>query len=210
VVIVDPVLEDAPPRLQEQRAFFVSTTASVLGDPRFVPLFEDVLRRAATRLVQGEGAIRLELERPLEVIVAEVDPISPELAVELRAIDPPSPEVVSAERADRLRDVIAVERTASLVLLVGGVVLAVVAVIRGGPGALLPFGASLAGTALVLFGMLLVGRALLLSEIEPADRADAARIAWNIVIADLRTALLLTAAAGAIAVVAGGALGRRA
>jgi hypothetical protein len=209
VVIVDPVLEGAPPGLQEQRALFVTTTASVLGDPRFVPLFEGVLRRAATRLVEGEGAVRLELERPLQVVITEVEPISPELAAELAAIDPPEPEVVSAARADRLRGILRVERTASLALLIGGAVLVTVALIRGGPGALVPFGATLAGASLVLFGLLLLGRTLLLAEIEPATRADAAEIAWNLVVADLRIALLVSAGVGAAAVVVGGLLGHR-
>ncbi|MGZ8604730.1 MAG: hypothetical protein ACXWX9_08255 [Actinomycetota bacterium] len=209
VVIVDPVLENATPELRQQRAFIVTTTATVLGNERFIPVFEGVLRRAATRLVEGEGAIVLELDRPLDLVVEEVDRISPEVAAELDAIDPPEPEVVSAQQADRLRGFVAFERSVSLVLLLGGVALAVIAVVRGGPRALLPFGAALAGACLVLFGVLLFGRSLLLSEIEPASRADAAAAAWNIVIADLRTALLISAAAGALAVVAGGLLGRR-
>jgi hypothetical protein len=209
VVIVDPVLEDAAPEIQQQRAFIVTTTATVLGHERFVPVFEGVLRRAATRLLEGEGAVVLELERPLELVVDEVQEISPEVAAELAEIDPPEPEVVSASQADRLRGFVAFERAVSLALLVAGLALAVLAVVRGGPRALLPFGASLAGACLVLFGLLLFGRSLLLSGIEPASRADAAAAAWNIVIADLRTALLISAAAGALAVVAGGVLGRR-
>jgi hypothetical protein len=66
---------------------------------------------------------------------------------------------------------------ASLALLVAGVALAVIAVVRGGPRALLPFGATLAGACLVLFGMLLVGRILLLSGITPESQADAAAAA---------------------------------
>jgi hypothetical protein len=209
VVIVEPVLEDAAPELQEQRAFIVTTTTSVLGDRRFVPVFQGVLRRAATDLVEGEGPVVLELDRPLDLVVEEVEPISPEFAAALAEIDPPEPEVVSTAQADRLRAVIAFERAVSVVLLVAGAVLVTLAVVRGGPVALLPFGATLAGACLVLFGMLLAGRLLLLSGIHPDGRAEAAGAAWNIVIADLRTALLLSAAAGAVAVVAGGVLGRR-
>lgn len=209
VVIVDPALRNAPEAIRQQRAFIVTTTASILGDARFVPVFEDVLRRAHTRLVEGAGPVRLELERPLEVVIDRVRPFSPQVAAELEAIDPPSVVVVSATRADRLRGFIAVERALSVILLVAGAVLVVVAVIRGGPRALLPFGATLAGACLVLFGVLLLGRSMLLSGIHPESRADAAEAAWDIVIADLRTALLLSAAVGAIAVVAGGVLGRR-
>lgn len=210
VVIVDPVLERAPEELQEQRAVIVTTTASVLGSARFVPIFEGVLRRAHTRLIEGEGAVRLELDRPLDEVIAEIEAISPELAAELDAVDPPEPEVVSAAQADRLRGFIAFEQAVSVVLLVAGVLLVIVAVIRGGPRALLPFGATLAGACLVLFGVLLAGRSLLLSGIHPASRTDAAEAAWDVVVADLRTALLIGAAAGAVAVVVGGVLGRRA
>jgi hypothetical protein len=86
----------------------------------------------------------------------------------------------------------------------------VVAVVRNGARALLPFGATLAGACLVLFGALLFGRTVLLGAIEPANRAAAAEAAWDVVIADLRAALLISAAAGGLAVVAGGILGRRA
>jgi hypothetical protein len=210
VVIVEPVLDVAPREIQEQRDFIVTTTESVLGDARFVPVFRGVLRHAATDLLEGEGAVRLELQRPLDWVVTEVEPISPELAAELAAIEAPSPEVVSASQADALRGIVAFERAVSLAILAAGVALAVIAVVRGGPRALLPFGATLAGACLVLFGMLLVGRVLLLSGIEPEVRADAAAAAWTIVISDLRTALLISAAAGGIAVLAGGLLGRRA
>ncbi|MGH2636660.1 MAG: hypothetical protein ACRDHU_11030 [Actinomycetota bacterium] len=210
VVIVEPALVNAPEEIREQRAFIVSTTASVLGDARFVPLFEDVLRRAHQRLVEGEGPVRLELERPLDLVVLEVEPISPELAAELDAIDAPSVVVVSAAQADRLRGFVAVERAVSVILLVAGTLLVLVAVIRGGARALVPFGATLAGACLVLFGLLLLGRSLLLSGIHPQSRAAAAEAAWDIVIADLRTALLVSAAAGALALVAGAVLGRRA
>jgi hypothetical protein len=210
VVIVDPVLESAPPEIQRQRTFIVMTTASVLGDARFVPVFRGVLRRAAIDLMDGEGPVRLKLDRPLDWIVTEVEPISPQLADGLAAIHPPEPEVVSASQADRLRGLVEFERAVSLVLLIAGAALAIVAVVRGGPRTLLPFGATLAGASLVLFGMLLVGRTLLLSGINPASRVEAAGAAWDVVIADLRTALLISAGAGALAVVAGGILGRRA
>ncbi len=98
----------------------------------------------------------------------------------------------------------------SVALLVLGAALVVVALLRGGPGALLPFGATLAGACLVLFGTLLAGRSLLLWGIHPEARADAAEAAWNVVVADLRTTLLVSAAVGGIALVAGGVLGRRA
>jgi hypothetical protein len=209
VVIVDPVLDDAAPELREQRAVIVATTANVLGDRRFVPVFQGVLRRAATDLVEGEGPVVLHLDRPLSLVVDEVEPISPELAAELAQIDPPEPEVLPADRADDLRGFVAFERTASLVLLFAGVLLVVLAVARGGAGMLLPFGTTLAGACLVLFGALLAGRSILLSGLEPQSRADAAAAAWNIVLGDLRTALLISAAAGAVAVVAGGVLGRR-
>lgn len=210
VVIVDPVLDDAPSALQQQRTFLVTTTAAVLANERFVPVFEDVLFRAATRLAEGEGAVRLDLEGPLDVVITEVEPLSPELAAQLSEIDPPAPEVVSAAQADWLRGFIAIERAVSVVLLAVGVLLVVLALIRGGARALLPFGATLAGACLVLFGVMLVGRTLLLGAIEPAARAQAAEAAWDVVVADLRTALLLSAGAGAVAVVAGGVLGRRA
>ena len=208
VVIVDPVLEHAPKEVRDQPDLILSTTASVLGSARFVPVFEDVLRLAAIALLEGEGAVRLDLDRPLELVTVEVEPFSPEAAAALARVDPPSPVIVSAVRADRLRGFLAFERSASLILLGAGVALAVTAVVRGGPRALLPFGATLAGASLVLFAGLLFGRMLLLSGIEPATRADAAAAAWKIVIADLRNALLISAAAGVLAVVSGGLLGR--
>jgi hypothetical protein len=56
VVIVDPVLDEATPEIQQQRAFIVATTTTVLGDRRFVPLFR-VLRRGR-RLLEGDGQWR--------------------------------------------------------------------------------------------------------------------------------------------------------
>jgi hypothetical protein len=209
VVIVDPALERAPRQIRQQREVILTTTEAILDDPRFVPLFQDALRGAATQLVDGDGAVRLDLEGPLDLVVVEVRPVSPEVADELATVDPPAPEIVSAARADRLRGAIAVERAASLVLVVGGAILAAIALLRGGPGALVPFGASLAGASLVLFGTFLFGRWLLLAGIEPAARAAAAATAWNIVLGDLRTAMLVSAAAGGLALVLGAALGRR-
>jgi hypothetical protein len=172
-------------------------------------IFQGVLRRAATRLLEGDGAVRLELDPSVELVVAEVERVSPEVATELAGIDPPEPVIVSAARADALRGFIAVEQAVSVVLLIGGVILGVVAVIRGGPRALLPFGATLAGAALVLFAVLLFGRFLFLAGIQPPERAEAAAAAWNIVVADLRTALLLSAGAGGMILVVGAVLGRR-
>lgn len=209
LVIVDPALENAAPEIQQQRTFIVTTTASVLGNERFVPLFEEVLRRAAIRLVEGEGAVRLELDRPLEEIIAEVTPLFPELAAELAAAAVPKPEVVPAREADRLRGFIEFERAASVVLLVLGALLTLVAVLRNGARALLPFGATLGGACLVLFGALLFGRTVLLDAIEPANRAAAAEAAWDVVVADLRAVLLVSAGVGGLAVLAGGILGRR-
>ncbi|MEX0743652.1 MAG: hypothetical protein WD248_04755 [Actinomycetota bacterium] len=210
LVIVDPALENADLLIQEQRTFIVTTTASLLGNERFVPLFEEVLRRAATRLVEGEGAVRLELDRPLEVVIADIEPLFPELAAELAAASVPEPEVVSAREADRLRGFIEFQRTASVLLLVLGALLTLVAVFRNGARALLPFGATLGGACLVLFGALLFGRTVLLGAIEPANRVAAAEAAWDVVIADLRAILLISAGAGGLAVLAGGILGRRA
>jgi hypothetical protein len=207
VVIVDPLLDGAVDGVG--RTFIVTTTATVLGDERFIPVFEDVLRRAAVQLVEGEGEVTLELDRPLDVIVQEVEPISPELADLLAAIDAPEPVVVGSRQADQLRGIVAFERTVSIALLAIGLGLVVVAVGLGGPAALLPFGATLAGACLVLFAVLLAGRSLLLSGIEPDSRAEAAVAAWNVVISDLTVALLVSGAAGAVAVVAGGILGRR-
>jgi hypothetical protein len=209
VVIVDPVLENAPQPVREQRAFIVTTTSAVLGHARFVPVFRGVLRGAATQLVDGRGPIVLELDRPLELVVQEIEPVSPELAADLAAIDPPEPTVVSAEQADRLRAFLAFQRTVSIGLLAIGVVLVVAAAFRGGAFTLLPFGASLAGACLLVFGMLLVGRSMVLSGIHPEERAAAAADAWNIVIADLRTALLVAAGVGALAVLVGGAAAHR-
>ena len=205
-MIVDPVLDDAAPEVQEQRAFIVTTTESVLGDPRFVAVFQGVLRRTATELVDGTGPVRLELQRPLDWVVTEVEPISPDLADQLAAVDAPRIQVVSPGLADDLRGFIALERTVSVALLVLGAALVVVALIRGGPRALLPFGATLAGACLVLFGTLLADRSLLLWGIHPEARADAAEAAWNVVVSDLRSMLLVFAAVGGIALSpAGGA-----
>jgi hypothetical protein len=209
IVIVDPALEDATPEVRAQRAVIVTTTAAVLGNERLVAVFEDVLRRAATRLVDGRGALRLELDDALEVIAEEAEAISPEVAAELAAVDAPEPEVISAARAEALRGFIAVERAISLVLLTIGAALTIAAVARGGGRTLLPFGATLAGACLLLFAALLAGRSLLLTGISPAERAEAARTAWDVVVGDLRIALLIGAAAGGIAVIAGGVLGRR-
>ncbi|HEX6331125.1 MAG TPA: hypothetical protein VF129_07540 [Actinomycetota bacterium] len=207
VVIVDPLLDGAVDGVG--RTFIVTTTATVLGDERFIPVFEDVLRRSAVQLVEGEGPVTLELDRPLDVIVQEVEPVSPEVAEMLAEIDAPEPVVVGSRQADQLRGIVAFERAVSLALLIVGLALVVVAVILAGPFSLLPFGATLAGACLVLFAVLLAGRSLLLSGIEPDSRAEAAAAAWDVVISDLTIALLVSAGAGAIAVVAGGVLGRR-
>jgi hypothetical protein len=209
IVIVDPALENADPLIRQQRTFIVTTTAGLLSNERFVPVFEEVLRRAATRLVEGKGSVRLELDRPLEEVIAEISPLFPELAAELATMNVPEPEVLPAREADRLRGFIEFERAASVVLLVAGALLTVMAVVRNGARSLLPFGATLAGACLVLFGALLFGRTVLLDAIEPANRAAAAEAAWDVVVADLRTVLLISAAAGGLAVVAGGILGRR-
>jgi hypothetical protein len=209
VVIVDPVLDEAAPEIQQQRAFIVATTTTVLGDRRFVPLFQAVLHRAAADLLEGDGPVTLQLDRPLDLVVEEIEPLSPEVATALAAVDPPEPEVVSAAQAGRLRAVVRFERTVAAVLLVAGAASLVLALIRGGPFALVPFGATLAGASLVLLGMLLVGRGLLLAGVHPRSRADAAAEAWSIVIRDLQTALLLSVSAGAVALVVGGLLARR-
>jgi hypothetical protein len=207
IVIVDPLLDGAVEGVG--RTFIITTTATVLGNERFIPVFEDVLRRAAVQLVEGEGAVTLELDRPLDVLVQEVEPISPELAELLASIDAPEPVVVAERQADELRGIVAFGRNLALALLVVGLILVVLAVVVGGPFVLLPFGATLAGACLVLLAVLLAGRSLLLSGIQPESRAEAASAAWNVVIADLTIALMVSAAAGAIAVVAGGILGRR-
>jgi hypothetical protein len=208
VVIVDPVLDEAAPEIRRQRAFIVATTTTVLGDRRFVPMFQGVLRQASADLLEGDGPVLLHLDRPLDLVVAEIEPISPQVAAALAEIDPPAPEVVSVAQADRLRAIIGFERAASAVLLVAGAALLVLALIRGGPFALVPFGATLAGASLVLLGMLLVGRGLLLAGVHPQSRADASADAWGIVIRDLQTALLLAVTGGAAAVVVGGVLAR--
>jgi hypothetical protein len=75
---------------------------------------------------------------------------------------------------------------------------------------LLPFGTTLAAASLLLLGMLLAARPVLLAGIHPSGRAEAAAEAWTIVVGDLRTVLLVSAAAGGVALVAGAVLGRRA
>ena len=208
IVIVDPVLDAAPAEVRRQRPVIIATTKSVLGDERFVPVFEGVLRRAHGALLDGDGAVHLQLAPALDAVVVEVRKLSPGVADELATVVPPSPVVISAGQADRIRSVIGFERAASWGLLIGGLILVAVAAIGSGPRALVPFGVTLAiSSGLVLLLLLGIGG---LVDVEVASASeDAASSAYGVLIGNLRTMLMITALVGVGSAVAARVMVRR-
>lgn len=208
-VIVEPAIERSPPRVQRQRATIVATTRQILGDERFVAVFEDVLRSTHRSIFEGGGEGRLRLEPAVRAVATEIQRFSPEVATQLRAVEPPAPVVVSADGARRVRSLLDTERTVAIGLLAVGGILVVIAVLGAGPRALLPFGVALAGACVALVLLLLFARTLVGVEVASASR-PAATAAFDVVIGGLRTTLLVTAAVGVAAAIAGGVLSRRA
>lgn len=206
--IVDPVLEVSPPEVRQQRRIIVATTERVLGDERFVPVFEDVLRDTHHQLLVADGEVTLRLDTALDAVVVEIRRIAPRVADQLETVDAPEPTILSASQASRVRGVIDFERTASFALVIIGAILILIAVIGGGPRALVTAGTTVAVLCVLVFLIAFGVRALVGVEVSGASR-DAASSAYGVVIGGLRTTLLVTALAGAIAAVAGAVLARR-
>jgi hypothetical protein len=204
--IVHPVLENATPDVKQQRAVILATTESVLRDQRFVPLFEDVLRQAHHDLIDGKGDVQLDLGPALAAVVTEVRPISPQVADQLAAVPAPHPVVIAAAEADRVRSLVGFERAATIAFLVGGLILIVIAVIGAGPRALVPFGITLAVTCGLFLLLIFGARGLLGLQV---SHGDAASSAFGVVLAGLRTTLIVVALVGAGSAVLGAVLGRR-
>jgi hypothetical protein len=183
--IVDPVLERSTPEVRQQRRIIVATTERVLENDAFVAVFEDVLRDAHQQLLVGDDDVKLHLDPALDAVIVEVRAVAPRVADELDAVDAPDPTIVSASQVSRVRGFIDFERTASLVLLIIGAILVVVAVIGGGPRALVPAGITVTVVAvivlLLVFGRdrerALASRALRPYRTEADSRSNASRTA---------------------------------
>ena len=208
IVIVDPVLDTAPDEVRRQRPVILATTRSVLGDERFVPVFEGVLRRAHSSLLEGEGPVHLQLAPALDAVVVEVRRLSPDVADQLAGVTPPSPVVVSAGQADRVRSVLGFQRAASWGLLLGGLIFVAIAAIGSGPRALVPFGITLAITS-GLFLLLLLGVGGLVDVEVSSASGDAASSAYGVLVGDLRTTLVIAALIGVGAAIAARVMTRR-
>src|SRR3954467_4487333 len=148
--IVDPVLERSSPEVRQQRRIIVSATEQVLRNDAFVVVFQKVLRDAHEQLLVGDGDVKLHLDPALDAVIVEVRKVAPPVADQLDAVDAPDPTVVSAAQASRVRGIIDFERTASLALLIIGAILLVIAVIGGGPRALVPGGVTVAVIAVIV------------------------------------------------------------
>lgn len=206
--IVDPVLAASPPEVRRQRRVIVATTQRVLGDERFVPVFEDVLRDSHRQLLAADEDVTLRLDPALDVVIVEIRRVAPAVADQLETVDAPEPTNLSASQASRVRGVIDFERTASFALVIIGAILVVIAVIGGGPRALVPAGTTLAVLCVLIFVIAFGVRALVGIEVSGASR-DAASSAYGVVIGGLRTTLIVAALAGIAAAVTGAVLARR-
>jgi len=206
--IVDPVLERSTPEVRQQRRIIVATTEQVLKNRAFVPVFEDVLRDVHQQLLVSDDDIQLHLDPALDAVVVEIRKVSPQVADELDAVDAPDPTILSASQVSRVRGFIDFERTASLVLLIIGAILVVIAVIGGGPRSLVPAGMTVTVVAVIVLLLVLGVRSLVGVEVAGASR-DAASSAYGVVVNGLRTTLIVTALVGIAAAVTGAVLARR-
>jgi hypothetical protein len=207
--IVDPVLEQASPEVRQQRAVIVRTTRHVLGDERFVPVFEDVLVQVHRSLLDRDGDVRLELGPAQDAVVVQVRAVSPSVASQLAAVTPPRPVLLSASQASRIRSTVDLLRGATIAFVIGGVFLLVIAVIGVGPRALMPFGITLAVICVLILLLMFGIRALVDVEVSGASK-DAASSAFGVVVANLRTTLIVATVAGVVCAIAGGIVKRRA
>jgi hypothetical protein len=207
---IDPLLEGAPAILSLQRELAVGFLAELLENERFVVAFRQILRVAHTRLVEGErGPVEITLERVVRVARDDLAQISPELAARVDAIETPEIVVVARQEAEALRTLLAFERAVSLVLLLAGGSMVVVAVARNGSRALVPAGAAALLASAGLFVILLAARAGVLARVQRGTARDAAGAGWDVVVHGLLWTLGIAAGAGAVAIVAGAVLSRR-
>ena len=206
--IVDPVLERSPAEVRQQRRIIVSTTERVLRDPAFVAVFEDVLRDAHQQLLVSDVDVKLHLDPALDAVIVQIRTVAPDVADELDGVDAPDPTILSADQVARVRGFIDFERTASFVLLVIGAILLVIAVIGGGPRALVPGGITVTVIAVIVLLLVFGVRSLVGIEVTGASR-DAASTAYGVVVNGLRTTLIVSALAGIAAAVTGTVLARR-
>jgi hypothetical protein len=207
---IDPLFEDAPALLSLQRELAVGFLAELLEDERFVVAFRQVLRLAHTRLIEGErGPVEITLDRVVRVARDDLAQISPELAARVDAIETPEIVVVAREEAEALRTLLALERAVSLVLLLVGGSMVVIAIARNGSRALVPAGAAALLASAALFVILLVARTGVLTRVQEGRARDAAGAGWDVVVHGLLWTLGIAAITGAVAIVAGATLSRR-
>jgi hypothetical protein len=206
--IVDPVLERATPEVRQHRRVIVATTEEVLQNPAFVSVFQDVLRDAHQQLLVGDGDVKLHLDSALAAVIVEIRKVAPQVADQLSGVDAPDPTILSASQVSRVRGFIDFERTASLVLVIIGAILIVIALIGGGPRALVPAGMTVAVIAAIVLLLVFGVRSLVGIEVTGASR-DAANSAYGVVVEGLRTTLIVAAVLGVVGAVVGGVLGRR-
>jgi hypothetical protein len=207
--VVDPAIEQAPPAVRQQRAVIVATTRTVLSDARFVPLFEDALREVHHELVDGNGAVRLQLQPALDAVVVQVRKVSPQVAAQLADVTAPQPTLLSAGQASRIRSVVDLLRGATIAFLVGGAILLVIAVIGAGPRALLPFGVTLAVLCALILLLIYGVRGLVDVQVSGPSQ-DAATSAFGVVVSNLKRTLIVATIAGVACAIVGGVVKRRA
>ena len=206
--IVDPVLERATPEVRQQRRIIVATTEKVLSNPAFVSVFQDVLREAHQQLLVGDGDVKLHLDPALDAVIVEIRKVAPQVAEQLDGVNAPDPTILSASQVSRVRGFIDFERTASLVLLIIGAILIVIAIIGGGPRALVSTGITVTVLCVIVLLLVFGVRSLVGIEVAGASR-DAANSAYGVVVNGLRTTLIVAALAGVGAAVVGAVLARR-
>jgi hypothetical protein len=160
-------------------------------------------------LLDGEGDVRLELGPALNAVVVQVRAVSPSVASQLAAVTPPRPVLLSASQASRIRSTVDLLRGATIAFVIGGVILLVIAVIGVGPRALMPFGITLAVICVLILLLMFGIRALVDVEVSGASK-DAASSAFGVVVANLRTTLVVATVAGVVCAIAGGIVKRRA
>jgi hypothetical protein len=180
----------------------------VLGDERFVPVFEGVLARAHRDLVDGEGDVRLRLAPALDAVAIEVAKVAPNVATQLAGVTPPEPVVVGAAQADRVRSLLDTAHLIAVAFLLGGAILGAIALFGGGPRALVPFGSTLAAACVLVLLLLYGVRELVGIEVSGGSR-EAAGSAFGVVIGGLRTTLLVAALVGVAAAIVGSVISRR-
>jgi uncharacterized membrane protein len=197
--IVDQLIRNSDPDLVNARPVLVSVTSSILGNRAFDAVLAEAAERAHRTLFTRDGdALVLNLVDGAALAIDGLRTVSPALAKDL-------PEDASARLNDLVASDVAVAlvttaedvRFLGLALPALGLLALVLAVVvdRDRRRALLAVALSVAvasGAGLALF---LVGRAIVLSQIDEALR-DAGAAVWDAYLGDLRTWFILGLGAG--------------